>query len=121
MSRISLSAVTRPLRSGRVSSSSTVRSSLVTLPLYANPARPDCHGMESRFSVSKDRSSSDDSRLARTFGMFAGSSFWIQPSRLIRAAIQSVSTMMSRSVLWQAASWCCTLPKNSLLSLMSSV
>ncbi len=37
----------------------------------------------------------------------------------MRAAIQSVSTMMSRPIGSQAASWFRTLAKNSALSLMS--
>lgn len=39
----------------------------------------------------------------------------------MRAAIQSVRTMMSLSIAWHAESWLRTLPKNSLLSLTSSV
>ena len=37
------------------------------------------------------------------------SSGWIQPSEIIRAAIQSVSTIMSRSTVWQDPSWFFTL------------
>ena len=53
--------------------------------------------------------------------MLAGSSFWIQPRLTIRAAIQSVSTMMSRSIVSQPPSWLRTLAKNSTLSVTSSV
>ena len=60
-----------------------------------------------------------ETRLASTLGMFALSSFWIQPRPTIRAAIQSVSVMMSRPVGLQSASWLRTTPKNSALSLMS--
>ena len=40
---------------------------------------------------------------------------------MIRPAIQSVSTMMSRSMLWFRLSGSSILAKNSSLSLMSSV
>ena len=97
VSRISDSIVTLPLRSGRVSSSSTVRTSLVTLPLNAMPARPVCHGTAYSVSLSHGRPRREGSRFAVTFGSL---SFWsgcTQPSRIMRAAIQSVRTMMSRS------------------------
>ena len=43
------------------------------------------------------------------FGDLGGSSGWIQPSPIIRAAIQSVSTIMSRLIDWHDASWFFTL------------
>ena len=58
-------------------------------------------------------------RLASTLGSWRVSSFWIQPRPIIRAAIQSVSTKMSRPVGSQAPSWLRTLAKNWLLSLTS--
>ena len=39
----------------------------------------------------------------------------------MRAAMQSVRTMMSRSIAWPLESGAWTLPKNSSLSLMSSM
>ncbi len=58
-------------------------------------------------------------RFGVTLGMLEWSSFWIQPSSIIRAAIQSVSTNTSRPVDWHA--WSCgeTLAKNVSLSLTS--
>ncbi len=47
--------------------------------------------------------------LACRFGTFEASSFWIQPTWIIRAAIQSVSMNMSRLEDWQAPSWFWTL------------
>ena len=54
-------------------------------------------------------------RLASTFGMLAWSSFWIQPSSTIRAAIQSVTTKTSRPVDLQSCSCGETLAKNVLV------
>ena len=47
--------------------------------------------------------------LLVTFGIFETSSFWIQPRSIIRAAIQSVRTIMSRLTDWQEPSWFLTL------------
>jgi hypothetical protein len=77
--------------------------------------------MARTFSRSYARVRSDGSRFRPTFGIRAGSRRCTQPRLIIRAAIQSLSTMMSRPIGSQAASWGWILPKNSLLSLMSSV
>ena len=60
-------------------------------------------------------------RFLCRLGTLAASSGWIQPRSIIRAAIQSVSTIMSRPMGWQSPSWLRTLAKNSALSLTSSV
>ena len=60
-------------------------------------------------------------RLSCRFGTLLASRGWIQPSAIIRAAIQSVSMNMSRLTDSQEPSWLRTLAKNSALSLTSSV
>ena len=98
VSGISDSNVIRPLRSCRLTSSSKVRTSLVTFALYAMPVNPLCQGaLWSRLGSQLGALSCFRSCLS-TFGIFAWSSFWIQPRPIIRAAIQSVSTKMSRPV-----------------------
>ena len=85
------------------------------------PVRPLCHGAW-YFSVgSHARSCRRLIRFSWTLGILLASSVWIQPRAIIRAAIQSVRTIMSRLIGWQAPSWLRTLAKNSALSLTSSV
>src|SRR5690606_41765305 len=64
----------------------------------------DCHGTAYLLSVSQGLSRSVSSRLAATLGNLSLSSGCTQPSRTSRAAIQSVNTMMSRSIGWPADS-----------------
>src|SRR5688500_16750978 len=85
------------------------------------PVRPDCHGTAYSSPLSNGRARSERRRLACTLGMLALLSFCSQPSRIMRAAIQPVRTKLSRSVDWHPESWFCTLPKNSSLSLTSSL
>ncbi|SCG08211.1 hypothetical protein GA0115255_123599, partial [Streptomyces sp. Ncost-T6T-2b] len=56
-----------------------------------------------------------------TLGCFARSISWTQPSRTKRAAIQSLMTIRSRPVCWWFISAGLIFPKNSSLSLISSV
>ena len=55
------------------------------------------------------------------FGMADLSSFSTYPSRIIRPAIQSVRTVMSRSIDWPCESAARFLPNHSSLSLTSSM
>ena len=73
------------------------------------PVSPLCHGAWYSKSGSQGRSRSGSMMLSRTFGIFVVSSFWIQPRSIIRAAIQSVSTIMSRCTGSQEPSWFLTL------------
>ena len=73
------------------------------------PVRPLCHGTWYSKSGSHARPRSGWMMLEVTLGIAATSSFWIQPRSIIRAAIQSVSTIMSRWTVSQAPSWFLTL------------
>ena len=121
VSRISESRVIRPLRSGRVISSSKLRTSLVFFALYAIPVRPLCQGAENLRCGSHCRSCRAGIRFLWRLGMALAVIGCTQPRLIIRAAIQSVSTIMSRPIVWHAPSWLRTLAKNSALSLTSSV
>ena len=85
------------------------------------PVRPLCHGAwYVQVGVPLPVAQRLD-EVGVQVGHLAVSSGWIQPRPIIRAAIQSVSIIMSRSIGSHAPSWLRTLAKNSALSLTSSV
>lgn len=113
--------MTRPLRSS-AHRSETCRISRPTLRrLYAIPVIPDCHGTEDLRPGSKAGELSSGSRYLTTFGCRDRSISWTQPSRTKRAHIQSLMTMRSRPVRWWFIRDGLILPKNSSLSLISSM
>ncbi len=85
------------------------------------PVIPDCQGTLRRRPGSKAGSASCGSSCAVTLGRLARSIACTQPSETYRPAIQSLTTIRSRpgSVPWVSTGP--ILPKNSSLSLMSSV
>ena len=81
---------------------------------------PDCHGSEKSRFGSHFGCSRFETRFF-SFGMFLLSFGTTQPALTQREAIQSVSTTRSRPS--ESPAWSCwrTFPKNSSLSLISSV
>src|ERR671931_471159 len=84
------------------------------------PVSPDCHGIENSRFGSNGGDFSLSMMFASAFGIVDLSNFWTYPSRIMRSAIQSVTTWMSRppelpwSYCWR------TFPKNWSLSFISS-
>ena len=73
------------------------------------PVRPLCHGAWCFWPGSQGLSRNRGMRFLVKLGILLRSSGWIQPRPIIRAAIQSVITIMSRLIDWQDASWFFTL------------
>ncbi len=84
------------------------------------PVSPDCHGSEYSRPESQLGPASAE-MMFEAFGIASRSSFSTYPRRTIRAAIQSVRTVMSRPIDCPRFSAAWFLPNHSSLSLTSSM